>query len=183
MGKLIQTVLSCCLLSVSLQPTAKASPETSPRFHLTNLDDLIAQKTLSLTILNRQLDPFGNPQDPNKKVIKYVKRSDTPTITEEKVLIREEINKLGRQVNTMGRRFLIGNRFYKRNDKIIIKVKGKKFPLKINSINKNKITFIDLSDNSLISLNLNNDSGSLGDPSGQPTLTPTDDGVIEVPDN
>ncbi|PQJ29265.1 hypothetical protein [Rubritalea profundi] len=54
----------------------------------------------------------------------------------------------------MGRRVIIGSKNYKRGDKIDISVKGKIFPLKFNSITSSKVTFLDLSDKSIISLDM-----------------------------
>jgi len=160
MGKSSITTL-CCYLALHSFAFTKAP--NAARFHLDSTADFIAEKTSVFAINQRSVDPFGKPQDPHKKVVIPKKNDFTktaPSITkkEQQILIEKEINKLGKQLNIMGRRVIIGSKTYTRGDKINVSVKGKTFPLKFNSITSRKITFLDLSDTSIISLDMNNRS-------------------------
>ncbi|MEO1856244.1 MAG: hypothetical protein ABGY95_02610, partial [Rubritalea sp.] len=75
---------------------------------------------------------------------------------QQKILIEQEIAKLGKKLNILGRRAIIGSKTYGRGDKINVSVKGETFSLKFNSITSSKVTFLDLTDKNIISLDMNN---------------------------
>ena len=131
---------------------------TSAKDHILNIDPYIKEKSSMFLINKRENDPFGQPQDPNKKVVakKTTTRKAAPKVEEEKVLIREEINKLGKKINVLGNMIIIDGAPYKRGNQIKVQVRGKSFPLKVNSISRSRITFFDLTDKSLITLKLEN---------------------------
>ncbi len=156
MGKGTITTL-CCYLAI--QNFSLAENASAARFNLDSSTDFIEEKTSVFAMNNRVIDPFGKPQDPNKKVViptKTEPTKPTTTITKEQqqILIEQEITKLAKKLTVMGRRVIIGDDNYARGDKINISVKGKTFPLKFNSITSRKITFLDLSDTSIISLDM-----------------------------
>lgn len=156
MGKGSITTL-CCYLT--LQSFTLAEDLNAAKFNLDSSMDFIAEKTSVFVINRRSVGPFGKPQDPHKKILvtkKIDPKKPTTSITsiEEQILIEQEITKLGKKLNVMGRRVIIGSKNYKRGDKIDISVKGKIFPLKFNSITSSKVTFLDLSDKSIISLDM-----------------------------
>ena len=160
MGKGAITTL-CCYLTI--QSFSLAENASAAKFNLDSSADFIEEKISVFSINHRSVDPFGKPQDPHKKAVVKPKAGPKKTSTsiskkQQQILIEEEINKLGKKLNIMGRRAIIGTKTYSRGDKINVSVKGKVFPLKFNSITSSKITFLDLSDTSIISLDMNNRS-------------------------
>jgi|GEM_PF-2165050 hypothetical protein len=158
MGKGTIITLLCYL---TIQGLALANEASAAKFHLDASDDFIGEKISVFAISQRATDPFGKPQDPHKKVV--VAKKEEPkkapvgiTKKEQQILIEQEISKLGKKLNILGRRVIIGSKTYSRGDKISVSVKGKTFPLKFNSITSSKITFLDLSDKSIISLDMIN---------------------------
>lgn len=156
MGKRSITTL-CCYLA--LQTFTLAEDVNAAKFNLNASTDFIAEKASAFVINERSVGPFGKPQDPHKKIIDpQINKPGKPTTfvtkKEQQILIEKEINKLGEKLNIMGRRAIIGSKTYTRGDKINVSVKGKIFPLKFNSIMSGKITFLDLSDKSIISLDM-----------------------------
>ena len=151
----------CCYLSMPV--LALADDTSAAKFHLDSSADFIGEKISVFAINQRTTGPFGKPQDPSKKVVarkRVVPKRATDSVAkiEQQILIEQEISKLGKKLNILGRRVIIGSKSYKRGDDINIQVKGEIFPLKFNSITSSKITFRDLSDNSIISLDMNNRS-------------------------
>ena len=147
----------CCYLSVSA--LALADDTSAAKFHLDSSADFIAEKISVFAINQRTTGPFGKPQDPHKKIVAPKKiepkrSSDSVAKIEQQILIEQEISKLAKKLNILGRRVIIGSKSYTRGDDINISVKGEVFPLKFNSITSSKITFRDLSDNSIISLDV-----------------------------
>lgn len=153
MGKIITTLA----VSLAFQCAVSASDTMdATRFSLNNTSEFIKKRSELLTINRRDIDPFGQPQDLTKKIAPTKKTHVAPKKKVE-ILIEQEIHKLGKQnINVFKRNLMINGTPYKRNDQINVIVRGKRFPLKINSFTRSKITFLDLTNKKLISLKLDN---------------------------
>ena len=156
MGKITLT-FNILLVGLILNLKVSAENTDETRFSLNNTEDFIEQRASVLSIKLRAVDPFGQPQDLSKKVVKNNKPRRAAPKKKVEILIEQEIHKLGQEnINIMRRNLVINGTPFKRNDKINVTVRGKRFPLKINSFTSSKITFLDLTNNKLISLKLNN---------------------------
>ncbi|WP_018970722.1 hypothetical protein [Rubritalea marina] len=131
---------------------------SSAKDEINQIDNFINERASVFAINNRAYDPFGQPQDPHKAVVvkKQVKKQAAAPKVEEKILIKQEINKLGKKITVLGNMIIVDGAPYKRGNKINVSVKGKQFPLKVNSISRSRITFLDLSDKSIVTLKLQN---------------------------
>ena len=181
MGKITIIALICSLIASN---SGHAEPEVSARFHLDKINEFIAEKASVFVMNKREVDPFGKHQDPNRKIDprKIETPKNKPTeIKEQQVLIEQEIVKLSNKINVVGSRAIINSDSFKRGDKINVTVKGKTFPLKFLSIKQAKITFSDLTDGRILTLNMKTHRIlPLHDPSDIPELNPGKNGIFEI---
>lgn len=156
--KTTSAITLCSLLASTA--TSLAEPSKSARFAMNDTESFVKEKVSVFAINRQEYDAFGKPQDPNRKAVKPAAPSAQakPTMAkkEQRILLAKEIGKLGEKITVMGQRLLIGNDSYKKRDQIKVSVKGKTFPLKIMKIERSKITFLNLTDQEFISLDLNN---------------------------
>ncbi|MFC5049937.1 hypothetical protein ACFPK9_04860 [Rubritalea spongiae] len=145
------------LTSILALPVSLLAEDQSARFELANIDDFIEARKASLLLNERTFDPFGTPLDPNKKVEeKTPERTITIQPKTQRILIENEIARLAKKANIVGRSMIIEGQPYFRGDTIKVSVKGKTFPLKVTSITRSRVTFYDADDKNLISLDMDN---------------------------
>lgn len=181
----VKTTLAVALSTlVTIPTTCLAEPSKSARFAMKDTESFVNERVSVFAINRQEYDPFGKPQDPNRKEVKPTKPTTPakPTLAkkEQRILIEKEIVKLGKKINVLGQRLLIGSETYKKRDEIKVSVKGKTFPLKIMKIERNKITFLNLTDQEFISLDLNN--GAVIQDGGNATLPNQGGKTIELDD-
>ncbi|GAA5484420.1 hypothetical protein [Haloferula sargassicola] len=98
----------------------------------------------SLDMRNRQLDPFGRYQDPNRKAVVQQPLA-RHTITKARTIpFSDHVNQLPISGVVSGKEFLIGARTYRIGDQLTLKIERGELRVQVIAIGSDSVTFQDL---------------------------------------
>ncbi len=157
MNKTPHITILLSIASFSTSFLSATESQACAKFNLSDTANFVDERLATQTINSRDNDPFGLPQNPDKKP---TSTHDVPEVVEcylgegKKPQLKLQVNKLRGRVSVRGNSFLLGNRYFKVADQLSIKDGESLFNLEVTSVRKNVIQFRDLKSNELLKLNL-----------------------------
>jgi len=144
------------LASFSVSFLSGADSQTCAKFNLSDTPSFVDARLATQTINSRDYDPFGLPQNLDKKP---TSTDDVPDVAGDigevmKPQLELQLNKLQGRVSIRGNGFLLGRRHFKVADQLNLKDGESLFSLEVISVGENVIQFRDLKSNELLKLKL-----------------------------